>query len=325
MGKIDTEAKEYLSNAERFSDLFNFWIYNGERVINPKKLQELDTTALAVVYGNKFKKHVQKYRDLLRLYTAMEDDRAVYLVFGLEIESKIHYAMPVRNMLYDALSYAHQVNTLANKNKQAGNTKGSNEFLSGMKREDRLHPVVTLVVNISGHPWDGAASIHDLLSVEDKRILKFVPDYWINLLSPDMLQDDDFDKFHTGVGAALQFIKHQHDDNMDWILNQKRLERVDRATAEFIQTATGTNFAIEEDEEVIDVCRAWKNSMDQAKSEGLLAGREEGIRAGRVEGQDKERLSSIRNVMMNLGVSVHRAMEIIGIPIDEQEKYISMI
>jgi len=95
MGKIDTEAKEYLSDAERFSDLFNFWIYNGERVINPAKLQELDTTALAVVYGNKFKKHVQKYRDLLRLYTAMEDDRAVYLVFGLEIESKIHYAMPV--------------------------------------------------------------------------------------------------------------------------------------------------------------------------------------------------------------------------------------
>ena len=62
---------------------------------------------------------------------------------------------------------------------------------------------------------------------------------------------------------------------------------MDRATAEFIQTTTGTNFAIEEDEEVIDVCRAWKNSMDQAKSEGLLAGREEGLLAGRAEGREQ--------------------------------------
>ena len=46
MGKIDTEAKEYLSNVERFSDLFNYWIYNGEKVIHPENLHELDTTAI---------------------------------------------------------------------------------------------------------------------------------------------------------------------------------------------------------------------------------------------------------------------------------------
>ena len=38
--------------------------------------------------------------------------------------------------------------------------------------------------------------------------------------------------------------------------------------------------------------------MDQAKTEGILA--------GRLEGQDNERLSSIRNVMKNLGVSIQR-------------------
>ncbi len=317
MGKIDTEAKGYLSNVERFSDLFNYWIYNGENIIQPENLHELDTTAIAIPYGNKSKKHVQKFRDLLKLYTAMEDDQAVYLIFGMEIESKIHYAMPVRNMLYDALNYAHQVDIISNNNKRSRKTKSSNEFLSGMKRDDRLHPVVTLVVNISGQPWDGFTSIHNLLSVGDQRILEFVSDYKINLLSPDMLAEDDFAKFHTGIGAALQFIKHQHDDNMDWIINQKRLEKVDRATAEFIQTATGTSFDIDDEEEVIDMCRAWKNSMDQAKTEGILA--------GRLEGQDNERLSSIRNVMKNLGVSIQRAMEILGIPAEEQKKYISMI
>ena len=321
MGKIDTEAKEYLSNVERFSDLFNYWIYNGEKVIHPENLHELDTTAIAIPYGNKSKKHVQKYRDLLNLYTAMEDDQAVYLIFGLEIESKIHYAMPVRNMLYDALSYAHQVDIIVNHNRKEKNIQNSNEFLSGMKRDDRLHPVVTLVVNISGKHWDGSDSIHSLLSVGDERILKYVPDYRINLLSPDTLAEDDFDKFHTGVGAALQFIKHQHDDNMDWIINQKRLERVDRATAEFIQTATGTSFEIDDEEEEINMCRAWENSMEQAKSEGKA----EGILAGREEGQRDAKLTSIRNLMKNKGWTVQEAMDALMISTEEQAEYISMI
>jgi hypothetical protein len=33
--------------------------------------------------------------------------------------------------------------------------------------------------------------------------LDFVPDYWINLLSPDMLKEDDFDKMITYSGGVL--------------------------------------------------------------------------------------------------------------------------
>lgn len=321
MGRVDTEAKDYLSNVERFSDLFNYWIYNGDTVIQPERLHELDTAAIAIPYGSKSKKHVQRFRDLLKLYTAMEDGKAVYLVFGLEIESKIHYSMPVRNMLYDALSYVHQVDIIANRNRQENAPSSRHEFLSGMKRDDRLHPVVTLVLNISGHPWDGCTNIHNLLSVDDKRILEFVPDYKINLLSPDILAEEEFDKFNTGIGAALQFIKHQHDDNMDWIINQKRLEKVDRATIEFIQTATGTDFNIDENEEVIDMCRAWKNSMAQAKSEGINEGRKE----GRMEGQRAAQLTSIRNLMQNKGWTAQEAMDALMISADEQAQYISMI
>ena len=93
------------------------------------------------------------------------------------------------------------------------------------------------------------------------------------------------------------------------------------ATVEFIQTATGTNFAIEEDEEVIDVCRAWKNSIDQAKSEGLLAGREEGLLAGKKAAL----LTSIRNLMKNKGWTAQESMDALMISADEQPQYMSMI
>lgn len=112
-GKIDTETKKYLDNDVQFSDMFNFWIYGGEDVIKPDKLRELDTTAIAIPYGNNAKKHVQRYRDLLKLYSVKQDDEAIYLILGVEIKAKTHYAMPVRNMLYDALNYAQQVSDIA--------------------------------------------------------------------------------------------------------------------------------------------------------------------------------------------------------------------
>ncbi len=89
----------------------------------------------------------------------------------------------------------------------------------------------------------------------------------MNLLTPDLLEDAEFDKFRSGLGAALQFIKHQHDDDMEWIRDQERMKGVDRATAEFVQTATGTELEIAEGDEVINMCRAWENSMNKARNE----------------------------------------------------------
>lgn len=67
----------------------------------------------------------------------------------------------------------------------------------------------------------------------------------------------------------MQFLKHQHDDNMDWMGAKGKLN-VDRATAEFVQTATGTDFEINEDDEAIDMCKAWKILWIMPKLKVLL-------------------------------------------------------
>ena len=277
MGKIDTEAKSYLSDNDRFSDIFNFWIYDGKSVIDPNGLTELDTTSIAIPYNGKSRKHVQKYRDILKLYAAKSDSQAIYLILGLEIESKINYSMPVRAMLYDAMSYAEQVQVITQKRRKNKPKQTHHEYLSGLGKDDRLKPIITIVLNISGEYWDGCKSVHELLYVEDEQILRFVPDYKLNLLSPDLLTEQDFDKFRTGVGAAMQFIKHQNDENMDWLENQEQMKNIDRTTADFIQTTTGTDLHLDDKEEVIDMCKAWKNSMKQAEDKGREAERKDAI------------------------------------------------
>jgi hypothetical protein len=51
MGRIDLLTNEYMSDNERFADVFNYFIYGGRQVINAEKLHEMDTTILSLPYG----------------------------------------------------------------------------------------------------------------------------------------------------------------------------------------------------------------------------------------------------------------------------------
>lgn len=48
-------------------------------------------------------------KDTVKSVIVMMDKRTAYLLLAIENQSNIHYAMPVKNMVYDALQYAKQV------------------------------------------------------------------------------------------------------------------------------------------------------------------------------------------------------------------------
>ena len=160
-----------------------------------------------------------------------------------------------------------------NKNKGAAIKLSSEEFLSGFRKEDKLMPVVTLVIYFGDKSWDGAKSVHDMFCVEDEQILKYVPDYKINLIEPIKVSDNEYEKFKTDLGSVLQFIKHQSDDDGRWIKGKRRFQNVEKEAVELINMITGANIAGKEKDEVVDVCRAWENSMKNAKDEGQIEGK----------------------------------------------------
>lgn len=69
MGLADTVTKAYMKDNSVFADAFNYLIYGGEAVVDPKQLQELDTTEIALPFGSQDEEGkqpeeaVQKYRD----------------------------------------------------------------------------------------------------------------------------------------------------------------------------------------------------------------------------------------------------------------------
>ena len=82
MGRKDTVTKEYVRENAVFADAFNFFLYNGEPVLDPAGLTELDATELVVPFSDDETKDglqmeaVQKYRDILKSATIMRDDSA---------------------------------------------------------------------------------------------------------------------------------------------------------------------------------------------------------------------------------------------------------
>ena len=106
MGVADKETKAYMRENEIFADAFNFFLYDGAQKIQPGLLRELDTTELAQLPGTDEKQLsevIQKYRDVLKSAVIMQDEKASYLLLGIENQTDVHYAMPVRNMLYDVM------------------------------------------------------------------------------------------------------------------------------------------------------------------------------------------------------------------------------
>ena len=119
MGTKDTKAKEFLSDNERFADLFNYYLYAGQQVIKAEDLCERDTVKVLSVFGTGKKETVkQRWRDLLKSAIIKTTEYGIFILLGVENQSEIHYVMPIKNMVYDALEYGSQVNEVAKRHKE---------------------------------------------------------------------------------------------------------------------------------------------------------------------------------------------------------------
>jgi len=284
MGVIDTEGKQYLSNTRYFADLFNFLLYDGRPVIDSKKLKELDTTQIAIPYGNGARIPVQKYRDLLKLWSAYMDDTAVYIMLGAELQGKTHYAMPVKKGLYDMLGYARQVDE-ARRSYQQKDEEGdlyvdedvlkirltSEEFLSGFRKEDKLIPIITVTVLLSDEEWKGPKDLYDMLDVKDKKLLRFIPNYPINLVSPANMTDSDFEKFNTKLGLAMKVLKYQKAGAVE-VIEATNHEMIDRETAVFLNRVAKLDLEFDEREDQVDMCKAMEDNNRKREVTGAIKG-----------------------------------------------------
>lgn len=313
MGVADKETKAYMRENEIFADAFNFFLYDGAQKIQPGRLRELDTTELIQLPGTDEKQLsevIQKYRDVLKSVVMMQDEKASYLLLGIENQTEVHYAMPVRNMLYDAMQYGKQVSELAaNHGKHRAELKMTGaEYLSGFLKTDKLLPVITLVIHFSDAEWDGAKSLHEMMEWPDAHLKEYVQDYKIQLIDPAKIRPEEFEKFSTSLREVLECIKYSKDKKK----LRKLVENNPRMTMEVnaarvVQAVTGTKFRISEETEVVDMCQA----IDEMVEDGIK------------EGIEKGKLEALENLLKKGTISIQDAADCMAMSVAEFKKLVN--
>lgn len=288
LGKIDTITKDYMRDPIVFADAFNKFLYHGKQVIHPQNLKEIDTTEIVVPYGaDGASVPEQKYRDVLKL--AMTDGNTAYCILGCEDQGTIHYAMPVKNMVYDAMQLAHQVTAAAKSRRRMKESEKienlehmlakrykttADEFLSGFYKTDRLIPVLTLVIYWGPEKWDGPLSLKQMYAATDEMIMQHLPDYKINLIAPEQLTESELTEFKTSLKEVMLYIKYSNNKKklQEVTMAEPSFRKLDRQAAEVINVVTNSKLKYPVGKETIDVCAA----IEEMRMESELKGKIEG-------------------------------------------------
>jgi hypothetical protein len=274
MSEKDGQSKKFLSVNDRFADAFNYFMYDGEQVIKPEDLEERDVTELLTVYGidlsgNINGKTQQKWRDLLKHAIIKKVKGRYYVLLGAENQSDIHYAVAVKNMLYDAINYGAQVTEAERKHRENKDVVNDGEFLSGFTKDDKLTPVITLTIYWGAKEWDAPRSLYEMFrESEREEFAKFVPNYWVNLIVPSEIED--FDKFSTELGAVLEVIKASNDKSvmLKVITENPKFSSVGNDVVNLVNTFTGSKLKVNKKGDRTNMCKAMEDLTNDAKAEG---------------------------------------------------------
>lgn len=304
MGTADIVTKEYMRGNTVFADAFNYLIYNGKQVIDPAKLKEIDPTEITLPYGKKEKVSedrkkktaskvsektgaVQRYRDLLKSAVIKQDDRTSYVLLGIENQTDVHYAMPVRNAIYDALQYGRQVAGIAaehRRNKKDFSGKTNGEYLSGFLKEDHIRPMITLVIHFGAEEWDGPLSLHEMMSTRDMELLSFVENYRIHLIDPAKLTEGQLNQFSTSLKEVMGYIKYsKNKEQLLKFLQTDAHRSIEMNAVRVIKTITNTPIKVSEEEEEIEMCKAIEDLIFESEARGRAEGETRGEAKGMIE------------------------------------------
>lgn len=212
MGKSNIAVKQWLRDKKRFADLFNGTVFQGKQIILPEELEEVDSESSIIVTDKKnIEKGMQRYRDI----TMRWKQEAELAILACENQNKVHYAMPVRMMLYDSLTYTEQIRQIW-KNREPNAAVTDEEYLSRFCKEDKIYPVIPLVFYYGLNKWDGSKDLYGMFYkgevYRNQEVWKaYVSNYSLNLVDAGNVKD--VKRFRSDLQLIFGMLKYRGKEN----------------------------------------------------------------------------------------------------------------
>ena len=293
MGSKEEPMITYYEDARHFAWLVNGWIYHGKNGIDETQVSPKNIRLTGRTGKGRAARTRTRYRDISKEIGELN----VILIIGTEFQSFVDYSMPVRIMDYDALEYKAQIQTIksARRNETITSDKIPGVDLSPLTKEDKLTPVITLVLYMGTDPWDAAKNLQGLLNLSNvpPEFKKYIPDYPIHVLDICHTTDERLLEFPKDLASMFLTIKYQRDfKTLQTVL--KSIPELDTVEPETFDTAW--NFLdkrmlkfkdkAQNTEGDVNMCVAVDQMLDEGRKQGHKRGLSEGLERGR--SQEKE-------------------------------------
>lgn len=299
--KSDVIFKEFWRNNERFADLFNAVVFGGREVIKPEILQEIDVDVSGVIQMKDYKETLTRIRDVVKK-TAYGTE---FVVLGVESQQHIHYAMPLRHMIYDAMSYLKEYQELTRKCGKDDGKKTTDEFLSSMKKNERLHPVITLTIYYGEKEWDGPYCLRDMIVEMPEEIDSIFSDYKMNLL--EVRDSGKYIFNNTDVQSVFEITRETFVGHFDAIREKYGDKELGAELLTMIGQMTGSKKLVSMgiNKEADNMCTALEKLIEDGRNDGIL--------------------TSVKNLMESMGWTAEQAMDALKISREDRNKYAGML
>ena len=298
MGEKNDTFSYYVGKEEVLADLYNAVVYGGRQAICPENLADVQRTyhePLTSRYGKK--RRVQRERDAAKLLCR----EGCPVLLAVENQDEMNHGMPLRCAEYDVEEFQKQMRRIRKRHMQARDLKPGAEYRSGFRAEDRLIPVITLVVYHGDGKWRAAESMREMFSLDgmDGELRAYLENYRIHVVN---LAEQEEERFQTGLRELVGMLKRKDDpEAMRAYLrdNEARFREMDEDTYDMLCVMLdlkglevpdspgggGRSEKRKEKEEKRDMCRAFEILIQRSREEGKAEGRAEGKAEGRKEGE----------------------------------------
>lgn len=268
MAKTDELMKNLFKHKEIFADLFNATIFNGQQLIKPEKLTEINTENIHIEDSIQDKDNInsnitKRYRDLCM----RQNDSILQIILGCEDQSEVDYSMPIRTMLYDSLKYTEQQKNLELKS-IIPNYKMNLLWAYNIKDIDKFKSDLQYILYMLKYKEE-KENLKEYISENNDNLQKMnqdSPNVAVALLNhklPELIEDDKKGEIRMGKNA----IEAIHDDGIAEGDTLHRILLIMKKIQKGKTLATIADEIEEEEKDILPIYTMIKDHPNESKEE----------------------------------------------------------
>ena len=182
-----------------------------------------------------------------------------------------------------------------------------------MRKEDRLHPIITIVIYYGETKWDGPYSLSDMMIEMPEEIKDIFVEYRMNLLQ--VRDSSQYIFFFFYVQTVFEISREIFEEQFDKIKEQYKDRDIKSELLTMIGKITDSKEMIKqglEREVDVNMCKALEKLKNEGREEGRLEGERTGREAGKLEAA---------KVMIESGMDVDFVVEKLNLEKEVLEKF----